>query len=137
MTTGSCTCFRCWVTDFDGYLTRFAIRVYEARKARPRTEKILSNLNFGKGFGKWKSVIVGRVVFQFDQQWYTVKQVADRLQMSAGTVTKIFEEWLGDGVIDAAAEHSAKGHVRRHLRISSNALERFLRLRGQLSPLTQ
>jgi hypothetical protein len=68
------------------------------------------------------------VVFKFEQEWYTPKQVGEVLKKSSVSVARMFRGQ--DGVIDVAVDHEAKKHNREHLRISADALERWIRSRA-------
>jgi hypothetical protein len=70
-------------------------------------------------------------VIQFDQDWYTPKEVAAILKTTPVTAAKIFRGQRG--VIDISAEKPQtrdRRHTRQHLRISKEALERLIRERS-------
>jgi hypothetical protein len=70
------------------------------------------------------------MIVKLEQEWYTLKEVGERLKMTPVTVARHFP--IGPGVIDVATspEHPNaryKKPTRRHLRISADALERWMR----------
>jgi hypothetical protein len=70
-------------------------------------------------------------LIQFDQDWYTSKEVAAILRITSVTATKLFRGQ--PGVIDISAEKAQtreRTHTRQHLRIPREALERFIRERS-------
>ena len=67
------------------------------------------------------------VVFKFEQPWYTPKEVGEIIKKSPVSVAKIFRGQ--EGVFDAAVGHGSDNHNREHLRISAEALERWIRSR--------
>jgi hypothetical protein len=71
------------------------------------------------------------MVVKFEGEWYTPKEVGAILKVSPVTVARIFHG--RQGVIDVATEHSPTTHNRQHLRISAEALQRWLNERGTLN----
>lgn len=70
------------------------------------------------------------MIIKLEQEWYTLKEVGLLLKMTPVTVARHFP--VGPGVIDVATgpEHANaryKKPTRRHLRISADALERWMR----------
>jgi hypothetical protein len=72
------------------------------------------------------------MILKFDQAWYTLKEVGVLLKMTPVTVAKHFP--VGPGVLDVASgpdnpKARYKKPTRRHLRISADTLERWMRER--------
>jgi hypothetical protein len=68
------------------------------------------------------------MLVQFDKKWYTPKEVGEIIGKSAVSVSRLFKG--KDGVIDVATVHKPDAHNRAHLRISAEALQRFLNERA-------
>lgn len=67
------------------------------------------------------------MVFKFEQQFYTPKQIGAIINKSSMSVSRIFRGQAG--VFDVAVDHGSGKHNREHLRISADALERWIRSR--------
>ncbi len=70
------------------------------------------------------------MIVKLEQEWYTLKEVGLLLKMTPVTVARHFP--IGPGVIDVAHRSRTPGcrykkPTRRHIRISADALERWMR----------
>jgi hypothetical protein len=68
------------------------------------------------------------MLVQFDKKWYTPKEVGEIIGKSAVSVSRLFKG--KDGAIDIATEHRPDANNRAHLRISADALQRFINERA-------
>jgi hypothetical protein len=72
------------------------------------------------------------MIVKLEQEWDTLKEVSERLKMTPLTVAKHFP--IGPGVIDVSTGPERpnaryRKPTRRHIRISADVLERWMRER--------